>query len=202
MKLSKKLLELLGQEVFDTISDKIKSLDDEYLSDADWREEILNKVLNQKKDLEDKISELQEKIRTVEEKEAKITELNEKIEKLKSENLKMQKDSYVNSILEKYCVKDPDYIKFKLNVDALEMKDGKIEGLEDKIKGLKSNDSFKSFFGETKTFGFDKDENPNREQTNSGKLVITSIEQIDNMTEQELIDNMAAVDEFIKNQGI
>ena len=198
MKLTEKLTELLGEEVFETIKDKLDNIDDTFLDVNDSENKIpkerLDKEIKKRKDLESKIEELSKDSSNLEEKDNKIKELSEMVEKFETERKTNSKNKLIEQELKKVGAKDMDYLKFKLG--NLELKeDGTIEGLEEKVKTLKEDESLKSFFTQEKVVGFEEKEEDKADKTINKP--IASMEDIKKMSKDEIRERMNEIDDFL-----
>lgn len=204
MKLTEKLLELLGEEAFEVIKEKVTALDevftDEKPEEGRIPRERLNKEVNKRKELETKIEELSKNAGTLDEKQKMIDELQEKVKGFEQEKIADSRSAFLEGKFKEFGVKDADYVKYKLGELAWN-DDNTVTGLDNLIKSLKADESMKSFFEEVKSAGFEKNNNPNQNKDNGGKIVITSEDQIAKMSDQEISANMDAIDAFYANQN-
>ena len=202
MKLTEKLKELLGDEVFETIREKVTDLDSVF-SDEDHSGKIpkerLDKEILKRKGLETTIEELTKSAGTAEEKQKIIDELNGKIETFEAEKVAETRNSVLEGKFKEFGVKDSEYVKFKLGELAWN-DDNTVTGLDEKIKELKADESMKGFFESTESAGFEKNENKNQNNQNNGKTIITSEDDILRMSDAELESNMEAIDNFYSKQ--
>jgi predicted RNase H-like nuclease (RuvC/YqgF family) len=200
------LKELLGEELFEQVNEKLDDdtklivNDGNYIPKEKFDEKsekvaALEKQISQR---DEQIEQLKEDTNTSEELKSKIEELQEKNEKTKTElqeKLEQQKlDSEIDKALLKNKARNPKAVKALLEMDKVELTDDGVKGLEDQLKSLKENDDYLFELENNSSSAGDDFKGGNK-----GGTTIT-MEQVDNMTEEEINDNWEAVSKVLSQQ--
>ena len=200
------LKELLGEELFEQVNEKLDDdtklivNDGNYIPKEKFDEKsekvaALEKQISQR---DEQIEQLKEDTNASEELKSKIEELQEKNEKTKTElqeKLEQQKlDSEIDKALLKNKARNPKAVKALLEMDKVELTDDGVKGLEDQLKSLKENDDYLFELENNSSSAGDDFKGGNK-----GGTTIT-MEQVDNMTEEEINDNWEAVSKVLSQQ--
>lgn len=153
------LKELLGEELFNQVTEKLGDKKIDIVSDGNWiPKDKFNSLNETKKDLETQlntanttIADLKKGNKDNEELQGKIKQYEKDLETLKAESETKIKnltlDNAIKLALKDNKAKFDDLLIGKVDREKLTIKeDGTIEGLDDQIKGLK--ESYKDLFVE------------------------------------------------------
>jgi septal ring factor EnvC (AmiA/AmiB activator) len=148
-----KLLELLGQDLYKQVADKLG--ENYVLIDKPnfVKKERFDEVSNQLKDYKTQLAERDTQLKELGDKAKGNEELTKKIGELETAN-KTQKETYekqisarereysIDSELGKVGVKNSKAVKALLDNDKIVLKDGSISGLNEQIEALKKSDAY------------------------------------------------------------
>lgn len=162
------LKELLGEELFKQVSEKLGDKKVAVVSDGNWiPKDKFDSLNNEKKTYKETADKLKADLDEMSNKAKGNEELTQQIDGLKGQLEESQtkiKDISISSAIEKELVKAnakfPDLLMGKIDKSKIEiLNDGTIKGLEDQITPMK--ESYKDLFGETKIVGGDPNRNNN-----------------------------------------
>lgn len=199
------LKEMLGEELFEQVQEKLDEGTDLIVNDGDYipRERLNDKqdkiemLEEQLEERDNQIDQLKEDTNATEELQNKIEELQDKNEQTR-EDLQQQlqqqkKEDEIEKALLKNKARNPQAVKALLDDDSLDLTDdGELKGLEDQLKTLQENESY--LFEDEDTGS--KAGNDFKGGGNEGKL---TMQQIDGMSEDEINDNWDEVKTVLEN---
>lgn len=149
----KDLTDKLGEDVINSINEKTKDFTIDVAEEKFIPKSKFDTALNQIKDYKEQIEERDKQLKALGEKAEGNEELTKKIQELQTANettktefeaklSAREKEFAIDTYLLSQRSKNPKAVKALLDLEKVQLKDGKLEGLEDQIKQLKESDDY------------------------------------------------------------
>jgi len=196
--------ELLGEELFEQVSEKLGEDTELIVNDGNYiPREKLNEKSEKVEALEKQLNERDQQIEQLKEDTNATDELKQKIEKLQEENentkqelqQKLEKtrlESELDKKLLKEQARNPKAVKALLDMEQVKLTDDGVVGLDEQLKNIKESDDY--LFGDNSSKAGD-----DFKGRGGGQGTLT-MEQIDNMSEDEINENWDEVSKVLSNQ--
>lgn len=195
-----KLRELLGDELFEQVEEKLGDNEVDIVNDGRWipkdKFDSLNNEKNeykeQIKELNKELGELKDKAKDDDEVTEKIEELEIEIENKEKEMESLRKTNAIKFEILKNNPKDVADILPHIDNDVVKIEDNKIIGLEEQINDLRENKSY--LFKEEEPAGT----GGSKGNSSKERPVITR-EEINNMSPEEINKNWDTISKLMES---
>ncbi len=162
------LVEIFGEELAEKVKEK---LGDKYkiIEEKDWvPKHRFNEAIQQRDEYKNMLDERNKQLEELKEKAKGNEDLLEKINELEKQNKEteqkyqkkletIQKQTLVEKELMKKKAKYPELLMSKIDLEKLELEDGKVKGLDEVVTDLKEN--YKDLFEDTSKAGSEFNQN-------------------------------------------
>ena len=205
------LKELLGEELFEQVQEKVKEAEGDIklmVNDGNFvprdrlneKNEELEQLKEQLKERDNQIEQLKKDTNASEELQQKIEELQEQNKQTQEEleqKLQQQKlDAEVEKTLLKKNARNPQAVKALLDLENVKVDGDEVKGLDPQIEQLMESDPYlfeTEGDGKAKSGGSDGFKGDGRQP-----LTREAIEQ---MSEEEIIEREDEINDFLENHG-
>src|SRR5699024_4230224 len=148
------LKELLGEELYNQVINKIGDKKIAIVSDGNWiPKSKFDDVNEEAKSLKDQLKERDTQLKDLKDKAKDSEELQEQIENLQNQNQQTQKefqdkldaqrkDSAIELALRDAKARNPKIAKSALDLDSISFNDGKLIGLDEQLKEIQESDPY------------------------------------------------------------